>query len=166
MTKGAKIVVGAIVAVILVYEFSNSLGAEDSEDDGGDDITPEVGDSLPTRILDALASFENVDPKYNNPGALGKWDGSKFNITAFSSLAAGYGAGEALAAKFLIQQPTLTVAQFVSKWESGSTNPKTVSQALQNYIDHVADKLGIGANDPISDAGGGDDDEDDSTDDE
>lgn len=105
-------------------------------------------------ILAALASFENVASQHNNPGAIcGSFDasGNCLGPKTFATLAEGTAAGVALVAKYLVVNPTITVADFVKKW-SGATG-----QVLSNYTNSVSSALGLDPSDPISDAGGGDD---------
>lgn len=151
----ALIVVGVVIAV--VYYGTQGDSDDDSSSDGGGGPAPT---GLAGLILNALSSFENTPLIHNNPGGIcGSFDsnGNCIGPATYGSLSEGIAAGEALVTKYLITNPSITVAQFVSKWSGGS------GDALQNYINKVASELGLDPNEPISDAAGdgGDDPNDD-----
>ncbi len=135
-----------IVAVFIGYivytmEQNNTSGSTAASATGG----------VENAILNAISSFENVASSHNNPtGICGSYDanGNCLGPKTFDSIEAGIQAGLANIGNFLDNNPGMTVVQFVKKW-SGATGT-----TLDNYVQHVADALGLGANDPITNAAG------------
>lgn len=173
MKKSGWIVIAAVVALIIVYELVNGLSVGDTESDGSGGDSAPSGD-LASQILSAISGFENVGSSHNNPGGLSTAVDGTMVPNTYDSPGEGAAAALGLIAKKLAEFPAITVQQFVNLWQSGKLNPTDpqYADALKNYAQHVADELGLGVNDPISDADSGGDGgagsfpEDDSTDDD
>jgi hypothetical protein len=157
MTNGEKIVVGVLVVAavwvgadyLILQGLIPSIGGL-----GGGTDDPTNGDSpqatgVAAAILGAIQSAENVAGIHNNPGGIcGSYnaDGTCAGPATYPTLAAGTQAAEALITKYLVTEPSITVAQFVQKWTGGATS---------GYLQRIETILHLGPNDPISDAGNG-----------
>jgi hypothetical protein len=161
MTRGEWVgvaLVGGLVAYVW-YEYASgtgavnqwltsALGSTTGSTASADSGTTASG--LYGTILNALAGFENVASQHNNPGGIcGSFDanGNCLGPETFASIEDGIGAAETKISNWIAANPGITVAGFVQKW-SGATGT-----VLQNYVQHVADALGLNPNDPIANAG-------------
>lgn len=148
----AVVGVGAVVLYLVYQSWTGGISSDLSGLLTGGGAS--TGTGLESTILGALSSFENVAASHNNPGAIcGSYDsaGNCLGPATFASLDAGIAAAEANISKYLIQNPAMTVQQFVQKWSGASGN------VLDNYVDHVSNDLGLDPSDPISNAAGGGD---------
>jgi hypothetical protein len=133
-----------VFAIYIVYTMQqNSTPAAST-------VTGPLG-GVESAILNALSSFENVAASHNNPGGIcGSYnaDGTCAGPKTFASLEEGTLAALANVDRYLNLSPGMTVAQFVQKWSGAS------GATLTAYTQHVADSLGLGINDPITNAAG------------
>lgn len=142
----------AVVAVVAIYylvpsDILGSLGDVTSPGSSGDAGVDTAGGAI-AAIFNAISGGENVASTHNNPvGICGSYDanGNCLGPATYDSLEDGIAAGEALIQKYLVTNPSITVAQFIQKWTGGAT---------AGYISKVETALGLNPGDPIAAAGG------------
>jgi hypothetical protein len=148
-------IVGAVVGLYIAFYLIAANVTSTGDGDGAPGGAPSLASSLGSTILGALASFESVASQHNNPGGIcGSYDsnGQCLGPATFDTLEEGSAKAIALINKYLVVNPSITVAEFVQKWSGGS------GLVLQNYINKVSGILGLDPNEPIADVGGDEDD--------
>jgi hypothetical protein len=110
----------------------------------------------------AIASFENVNPLYNNPGGIqsgpyaAKYGGTPVGsgVASFPTAAAGQAAQDALITSKVNANPNLTLSDLINSWAPGNA-PGNTPAGTQSYLDYVANQTGLPATGPVASLGPG-----------
>jgi hypothetical protein len=155
--------VGIVAALVIGYFVNNNTSVSFTEtggDAGGGADEYGAGSTLGA-WAQAIASFENVNPAYNNPGGIneqGDVGKTSNGIAMYSSWGVGYNRLLQILQGYVNKSPGMTLDEATKKYAFGPNagNLSSSDQAvLSNYQATVRRSLGLDGSTPIAWIGGG-----------
>jgi hypothetical protein len=157
------IFIGIVGALALGYfinsntSVTTSSSVDDSTGGGPDDYGN--GSTLGA-WAHAIASFENVNPSYNNPGGInenGDAGRTSNGIAMYSSWSVGYNRLLSILQSYIDKNPSMTLDEATRKYAFGPNAGQLNAQdsaVLANYQATVSQQLGLAGSTPIAWIGG------------